>query len=56
MLDSYALNFLVINFQNIKILQDNFINPLASLCAKAPALKYGYVNTETTSLARSNCK
>ena len=26
-----------------------FINPLASPCAGAPALKYGDVNTETTS-------
>ena len=27
----------------------NIINPLASPCAGAPALKYGYVNTVTTS-------
>ena len=25
------------------------INPLASLCVGAPSLKYGYVNTVTTS-------
>ena len=29
------------------------INPLASPCAGAPALKYGDVNTEVPSLARS---
>ena len=27
----------------------NIINPLASSCVGAPALKYGYVNTVTTS-------
>ena len=41
-------------FKGCKLLTElnisNFnINPLAAPCAEAPALKYGYVNTVTTS-------
>ena len=32
-----------------KNVEQVFINPLASPCAGAPALKYGYVNTVTSS-------
>ena len=35
-------------FSQVK-LKNNIINPLASPSAGAPALKYGDVNTETTS-------
>ena len=35
------------NIQNID--KENIINPFASPSAGAPALKYGYVNTETPS-------
>ena len=43
MLIIYGLYSLLGNKFNISI----FINSLASLGAGAPALKYGYVNTET---------
>ena len=37
-------------FKGCKLNISNFnINPLAAPCAEAPALKYGDVNTETTS-------
>ena len=46
------LIFLVLLYSNILyiIYYSCFINPLASPSAGAPALKYGDVNTETTSL------
>ena len=49
------MNYVDIHFKNIikkYPLYENFINPLASPCAGAPALKYGYVNRETPPLAR----
>ena len=54
-LDFNTLIFKLINYININIFKFLifFINPLASPCAGAPALKYGDVNTETPSVGES---